>query len=156
MRPCPGAPRGQMFWGSGSPAILRILSTGRPRMGMLDSMMGSASEISPAHFDPSFSQMLAEGEVVERVFLLFRDFWVFTDRRLVLVDKQGIRGKKVEYLSIPYRSISHFAIETEGNWDLDAELRIWIAGTRSPVKKRFNKKLNIYMLQSVLAGYVLR
>ena len=124
-------------------------------MGMLDTMIGSASEISPTHFDPRFAELLAEGERVERVFLLFRDFFVFTDRRLVLVDRQGVRGKKIEYHSIPYRSITRFSVETAGNWDLDAELRIWVSGSRSPIRKQFNKKLNVYQVQSVLAGYVL-
>lgn len=124
-------------------------------MGMLANLMGSATEISPAHFDPSFAQLLAEGEHVERVFLLFRDFFVFTDRRLVLVDKQGVTGKKIEYHSIPYRSITRFSIETAGNWELDAELKLWIVGRSAPIRKRFNKKLSVYQLQSVLAGYVL-
>jgi hypothetical protein len=124
-------------------------------MGMLDNLVGSATEISPTHFDSSFAQILAEGERVEKVFLLFRDFFVFTNLRMVLVDKQGLTGKKVEYHSVPYRSITHFAIETAGSWDLDAELKIWVSGSRSPIRKKFNKKLNVYQLQSVLAGYVL-
>jgi hypothetical protein len=34
--------------------------------------------------------------------------------------------------------------------------KIWISGTSTPIQKKFNKKLNIYQLQSVLAQYVLR
>jgi hypothetical protein len=47
-------------------------------------------------------------------------------------------------------------IETAGSFELDAELKIWISGTSTPIQKKFNKKLNIYQLQSVLAQYVLR
>ena len=81
---------------------------------------------------------------------------MFTDKRFVLVDKQGMTGSKVEYHSIPYRSITHFSIETAGAFDLDAELKIWIAGKQLPVQRQFNKRLSIYEAQSVLASYVLR
>jgi hypothetical protein len=62
----------------------------------------------------------------------------------------------VEYHSIPYKSITHFSIETAGSFDLDAELKIWISGNALPLQKQFNKNLNIYELQTVLAEYVLK
>ena len=72
------------------------------------------------------------------------------------MDKQGLTGKKSEYHSIPYRNITHFSIETAGHFDLDAELKIWVSGQATPIEKQFNKSLNIYELQSVLAQYVLK
>jgi hypothetical protein len=65
-------------------------------------------------------------------------------------------GSKIDYRSIPYKSIMHFSVETEGTFDLDAEPKIWISGTAVPIQKQFNKKLSIYEVQSVLASYVLR
>ena len=65
-------------------------------------------------------------------------------------------GSKVEYHSIPYKSITHFSVETAGTFDLDAELKIWISSTTTPIQKQFNKKLSIYEVQSVLASYVLK
>jgi len=62
----------------------------------------------------------------------------------------------VEYHSIPYKSITHFSIETAGTFDLDAELKIWVTGTPTPFQKQFNKKLSIYEVQAVLASYVLK
>ena len=99
---------------------------------------------------------MAPGERVEHAYQLIRDYFVFTDKRLVLVDKQGMTGSKVEYHSIPYRSVTHFSVETGGTFDLDAELKIWISGKPEPVQKQFNKKLSIYEVQAVLASYVLR
>lgn len=125
-------------------------------MGLLDGMLGNASKIDPRKVQSEFEQILAPGETVEHAFQLIRDLLVFTDKRFVLVDKQGVTGSKVEYHSIPYRSITHFSIETAGTFDLDAELKIWISGTAAPVQKRFNKKLSIYEVQSVLASYVLK
>ena len=93
---------------------------------------------------------------VEHAYQLIRDYFVFTDKRFILVDKQGVTGSKVEYLSIPYRSIIRFSVETAGTFDLDAELKIWVSGSAAPIQRRFSKKLSIYEVQAVLAGYVLR
>ncbi|MFM7341202.1 MAG: PH domain-containing protein [Betaproteobacteria bacterium] len=125
-------------------------------MGLLDGVMGNASKIDNSKIQQEFSQILAHGERVEHAYQLIRDYFVFTDKRFVLVDKQGITGSKTEYHSIPYRSITHFSIETAGTFDLDAELKIWISSTAEPIKKQFNKRLSIYEVQSVLASYVLK
>ena len=125
-------------------------------MGLLDGMLGNASKIDAAKIQTEFAQILAPGERVEHAYQLIRDYFVFTDKRLVLVDKQGITGSKVDYHSIPYKSITHFSVETGGTFDLDAELKIWISGMATPVQKQFNKKLSIYEVQSVLASYVLK
>ena len=125
-------------------------------MGLLDGVLGNASKIDPAKIQEEFARILAPGEKVEHAYQLIRDYFVFTDKRFVLVDKQGITGSKVEYHLIPYRSITHFSIETAGTFDLDAELKIWISGSGVPIQKQFNKKLSIYEVQSVLASYVLR
>jgi hypothetical protein len=125
-------------------------------MGFFDALMGNASEIDPNQARHEFSQIYAPNEQVQKAYVLIRDFFIFTDKRLILVDKQGLTGHKVDYHSIPYKSITHFSIETAGHFDLDAELKIWISGNPMPIQKRFNKKLNIYELQSVLAFFVLR
>lgn len=125
-------------------------------MGLMDGLLGNASEIKIAEIQNEFGKLLAPEERIEKAYRLIRDLFVFTNKRLILVDKQGVTGKKVEYHSIPYKSIIHFSIETAGHFDLDAELKIWLSGSQIPIQKQFNRSLNIYELQSVLAGYVLR
>ena len=125
-------------------------------MGLFDGLLGNASKIDASKIQQEFAQILAPGERVEHAYQLIRDYFVFTDKRFVLVDKQGLTGSKVEYHSIPYKSITHFSVETAGTFDLDAELKIWISGKAEPVQKHFNKKLSIYEVQAVLASYVLR
>ena len=125
-------------------------------MGLLDGMLGNASKIDPAKIQQEFAQILAAGERVEHAYQLIRDYFVFTDKRFVIVDKQGMTGSKVAYHSIPYKSITHFSIETAGAFDLDAELKIWISGAPAPFQRQFNKKLSIYKVQAVLASYVLK
>jgi hypothetical protein len=126
-------------------------------MGLLDGLMGNASEIDVATVAEEFKQILTAEERTEKAYQLIRDTIVFTDKRLIYVDRQGISGKKVEYQSIPYRNIVRFSVETAGSLlDLDAELKIWVSGNPTPIGLKFNKKLNIYAVQGVLAGYVLR
>jgi hypothetical protein len=125
-------------------------------MGLFDGLMGNASEVRAEEVQKEFGHLLSSTERIEKAYRLIRDMFIFTNKRLILVDKQGVTGKKIEYHSIPYKSITHFSIETAGNFDLDAELKIWISGTQMPIEKQFNKSLNIYELQAVLADYVLR
>jgi hypothetical protein len=125
-------------------------------MGLLDGLLGNASEVQASQLQSEFAQILAPGEQVEKAYQLIRDTFVFTDKRLIFVNRQGLTGKKVDYQSIPYRSITRFSIETGGTFDLDAELKIWLAGNPTPLQLQFNKKLSIYAVQSVLASYVLR
>lgn len=125
-------------------------------MGILDGLMGNASELEIGQVEKELKDLLAPAEKVEHAYKLIRDLIVFTDKRLLLIDKQGMTGKKVEYHSIPYKSVVHFSIETAGTFDLDAELKIWLSGSTIPILKKFNKSLNIYKVQSVLAAYVMK
>lgn len=123
-------------------------------MGLFDGMMGNASEMDTKKAEEEISDLLSTGENVEHAYKLIRDMMLFTNKRLILLDKQGVTGKKMEYHSIPYTNITHFSIETAGTFDLDAELKLWVSGSSEPIQKTFNKQLNIYNVQSVLANYV--
>ncbi|MGL5379493.1 PH domain-containing protein [Clostridium sp.] len=125
-------------------------------MGLFNGLMGNASEVKLEDVQKEYGKILAPSENVERAYKLIRDMFIFTNKRLILVDKQGLTGKKTEYHSIPYRAITNFKIETSGHFDLDAELKIWISGVAMPIQKQFNSSLNIYELQAVLAEYCLK
>jgi Bacterial PH domain len=126
-------------------------------VGILSSLLfGAASEIDAQKLDDEFGQMLTDGEHIEKAYKLVRDLFVFTNRRLILVDRQGLTGKKTEYHSLPYKSISHFSVETTGHLDMDAELKIWLSGSQPPFQRQFRKDSNIYDVQKALATYVLR
>ncbi|PPA69884.1 PH domain-containing protein [Jeotgalibacillus proteolyticus] len=125
-------------------------------MGLFDGLIGNASEVKTGDAQKEFGNLLIEGEQIEKAYKLIRDLFLFTNKRLILIDKQGLSGKKVEYHSIPYSNITHFAVETAGTFDLDAELKIWISGMNEPLSKTFNKSLNIYDVHAVLANYILK
>jgi hypothetical protein len=99
--------------------------------------------------------ILLPGEQAQLAFKIIRDFFVFTDRRFILVDIQGITGRKVDYLSIPYRSITRFSLETAGTFDLDAELKLWVSGEPKPIERTLSKHTDIKGIQRALAAGVL-
>lgn len=124
-------------------------------MSILNSIMGNASEVEVEEIEKEFSGILTEEEKLVRVFKLVRDLFAFTDRRIILVDKQGISGRKTEYHSIPYTSITHFSFETAGKVDLDSEMKIWVSGSDVPINKEFKRGIDITDVQRTLANYLL-
>ena len=123
-------------------------------MGLLSGITGNASRLDPGKAAGEYGRLLARDEQVHAAYQLVRDAFLFTDRRLILVDKQGVTGRKVEYHTIPYKSITHFAVETAGTFDLDAELKIWISSTAEPVAKQFGRGVDVYEVQALLSTYV--
>lgn len=57
-----------------------------------------------------------------------RDAALFTDKKVLICDKQGITGKKTEYYAIPYNKIVTYAIETAGHFDIDSEIKLFLTG----------------------------
>ena len=125
-------------------------------MGILSSILGNAGAVEKEKLEKDYGQLLTENEEIEIGFKLIRDTFIFTSKRLILVEKQGVTGKKTEYLSVTYKSISRFSIETAGTFDLDAELKIWISSEEKPtITKKFDKSVNVYDVQKILAKNVL-
>lgn len=126
-------------------------------MGLFSAIIGNAGAVSQDELIKKFGQLLTDNEEIELGFKLVRDTFIFTSKRLILVDVQGITGSKIEYKSITYKSISRFSIETAGTFDLDAELKIWVSSEPQPsIKKQFNKSVNVYEVQKLLAKHVLK
>lgn len=126
-------------------------------MGLFSAILGNAGTVSQDQLQKDFAKILIDGEVIEIGFKLLRDTFIFTSKRLILIDKQGLTGSKTEYKSINYKSISRFSVETAGTFELDAELKIWISGEANPsIIKQFNKSVDVYEVQKVLAFHVLK
>ena len=126
-------------------------------MGIFSALLGNAGAVSKESLIKDYGKLLVEGEDIELGFKLIRDTFIFTTKRLILIEKQGITGSKIEYKSIIYKSISRFSVETAGTFDLEAELKIWVSSETNPsIVKHFNKSVNVYDVQNVLAHHVLR
>jgi hypothetical protein len=117
-------------------------------------MFGNAHTVDPSQAQQDYARLLGAGEQVQAAYQLVRDVILFTDRRLILVDKQGITGRKVEYLSIPYRSILYFSVTTEGHLMAEARMHIWVDGMKDPIEKEFNNRVDIYQVQGILSAFV--
>lgn len=115
---------------------------------------GNASEMDAKKLQTEMSKVLNEGENIERAFKLVRDMFIFTNKRLILVDKQGMINVKIEYHSIPYKSITHFSVETAAGFDGDADLKIWITGSQVPLERELKKGVDVINLQRMLAHYI--
>lgn len=124
-------------------------------MGLFNAIMGNASDVNPQSLQAEYQDMLCDGEIIEQAFKVIRDKWVFTNKRLIIQDTQGVTGKKREYLSIPYRSVERFSIETAGTLDMDAELKLWIRGLDGPLQQEFGAGTHLKSIQKLLAQHVL-
>ena len=96
-------------------------------MGILDGLFGHGSDLSPQEVHEALGGVLTQGETVQVAFRVIRDLIVFTDRRLILVDKQGMTGRKVTYMTVPYRAITCFSVETAA---VSTSIRNWRSGSR--------------------------
>ncbi|TGE02622.1 PH domain-containing protein [Methylobacterium nonmethylotrophicum] len=121
-------------------------------MGLLDGLLGHGSDATPESVAQDLDGMLVPGETVQLAFRMIRDLMVFTDRRLILVDKQGVTGRKVSYLTVPYRAITSFSIENAGSFDLDSELTIWISGRPDPIARTLKRGADIRGIQRAIAA----
>ena len=79
-------------------------------------------------FDKVIAPMLVQGEQVVSCYRGIRDYVVFTNKRLITVNVQGVTGKKKDLTSLPFRKIQAFAVETAGVLDLECELELWFSG----------------------------
>ena len=70
-------------------------------MGLINKLMGNASKVSPEKLNEKYGRLLIDNEVIEMGFQLLRDTFMFTNKRLILIDVQGLTGSKVEYKSMP-------------------------------------------------------
>ena len=125
-------------------------------MGLLNSLLGNASEVTIEDISKEFEPMLIEGEHIEKAFKLIRDMFIFTNKRLILVEKQLV-GTKADFLSVPYGNVIKFSKESAGLLDLDAELKIWIKDDAAPITKQFGRgSNNINEVYKILSQHILK
>ncbi len=124
-------------------------------MGLFDAMIGASSKTNSDSIIKKYDYIFGSGEEVYIAYKLVRDTIIFTNRRVIFIDIQGVTGKKTEYLSVPYKSIVQFSVETSGHIDLDSELKIWISGQgTTPMQRKFSSTDNLNEVQAVLAAAI--
>ncbi len=100
------------------------------------------------------NELLLDDEVVVGSYVSMRDRVIFTNKRIVSVNVQGITGSKIDYTSIPYKRIQFYSVETAGTIDLDSELEIYLSGSTS-IKFEFFGNNNIREIGKRISEFVL-
>lgn len=98
--------------------------------------------------------MFVEGEQIVSTYQTIRDGVVFTNKRIMVINVQGITGKKKDCTSLPYSKIQAYSVETAGHFDLDSELELWFSGL-GKVKLEFVSSANVAQICRFISAHVL-
>jgi len=105
-------------------------------------------------FGGVINKFLIENEKIVGSFQSVRDGVVFTTKRIIAINIQGLTGKKKDFTSIPYSKITTFSLETAGVFDLDAELEIYMSAV-GKVKFEFTGSTNVEEICKIISTYAL-
>lgn len=81
---------------------------------------------------------------------------LLTDLRIIYVNVQGLTGSKIDYQSIPWRSVVRFSLETAGTFDLDADMKVWVSGVAAPIEAKISRKSNPDTIQRIMSEQTLQ
>lgn len=98
--------------------------------------------------------LLIDGEGIISTYRGIRDYVIFTNKRIISVNVQGMTGKKKDFTSLPYAKISAFSVETAVHFDLDSELELWFSGL-GKVKFEFSGNSNIVEIGQIIGSFAL-
>lgn len=98
--------------------------------------------------------MLVDGEAIFASFKSVRDMVIFTDKRIIAVNVQGMSGAKKDFTSLPYSKVQVFSVETAGKFDNDCEMELWFSGL-GKVRFEFKSNFDIRSFNKLLSKYVL-
>lgn len=100
-----------------------------------------------------FEMFLAKDEPIELFYRHTRDKVIFTDRKIIAIDIQGLTGKKKEFKMFPYSKITSYSVETAGTFDWDSDLKIWVSGV-GVFGIKLGKKIDIQEIGKFLSEKV--
>ena len=124
---------------------------------MIDFKNGSFFKLKPVDsntYSGVLTPMFVNGEEIIATFKGIRDGVVFTNRRIIAINIQGLTGTKKDFTSLPYSKIQAFSVETAGVFDLDSELEIWFSGL-GKVKFEFVSRANVSEICKMISERVL-
>ena len=98
--------------------------------------------------------MFVDGEKIIGTYQAIRDGVVFTNKRIMVINVQGITGKKKDVTSMPYSKIQAHSVETAGVLDLDSELELWFSSL-GKIKLEFVSRANVSEICRVISQHVL-
>jgi hypothetical protein len=105
-------------------------------------------------FNSVIAPMFVEGEQIIGTYQGIRDGVIFTNKRIITVNVQGVTGKKKDISSLPYSKIQAYSVETAGVLDLDSELELWFSGL-GKVRLEFVARADVSLICRIISGFVL-
>lgn len=100
--------------------------------------------------------LLIADEKVEFAFKTIRDQLVFTNKRIISIDVQGITGKRKSFATMPYSKIQYFSIQTPGFMELFPDSELFVMFTNGfTAKFEFKGAVDIGKIGRMLSEYVL-
>lgn len=124
-------------------------------MSFINDMIGITIELDQKEMEEKISKFLLENEKLIKGYQIVRDVMILTDKRIIIVDYLGLRGKKIEYQMIPYHKINRLYVETPGNLDTDYTLKIFISGSLEPIEKQIKSDVDIYELNRIIFSHMI-
>ncbi|RJX75112.1 PH domain-containing protein [Vibrio sinensis] len=124
---------------------------------MIDFKNSSVFKLKPIETEKAredFHKFLIDGEYISSAFKTVRDQVIFTNKRVIAANVQGITGSKVDYTSLPYSKINAFSIETSGTFDLDCEIELYLSELGC-VRFEIKGSFDIVQLNRMISEYVL-
>ena len=106
-------------------------------------------------FSSQITPILIDGETILSSYKGIRDGVVFTNKRIIAINVQGLTGKKKDFTSMPYSKIQVYSVETSGVFDLDSELELWFSGV-GKVKFEFTSNSNVSEICKSISNFVLK
>lgn len=120
----------------------------------MDSNFANLKAINPKDVRKEVFDLLANGESIAQAFQTVRDQVLFTNKRIFVINVQGLTGKKISYFSYPYSKVQYFGIETAGVLDIDSELVLAFSnGTH--LQFDFKSNVNIRQISQIISHYIL-
>lgn len=111
-------------------------------------------QVSNNEFDKLVTPILVQNESIVSTYKSIRDGVVFTNKRIIAINVQGITGSKKDFTSLHYSKISAYSVETAGTFDLDSELELWFPGL-GKVKFEFKSNANVTEICRIISTYTL-
>lgn len=112
-------------------------------------------KVSDNEFGKMIEDFMIDGEHIIGTYQSIRDGVIFTNKRIIAINVQGLIGKKKDFTSIPYSKITTYSLETAGTFDLDAELEIYLSGV-GKVKFEFTGSTDVKAICKIISEYTLR
>ena len=122
---------------------------------MIDFKNGSVFKLKKVDTSKAEVQpLLVSGEEIIGCYKSIRDYVVFTNKRVIAVNVQGMTGKKKDFSSLPYSKTQVFSVETAGVFDMDSELELYYSGL-GLVRFEFTGTSDIVKIGQVIGQYIL-